>query len=180
MPVGDRESRQAPASADAPDRQIQAPAPTAQLASQIGNRAFAALVARFPGDDFGDGISIGSHRLRGGMGGAGSTERMHADIYGDSSLAHAPGPNVDVTFEREAERLNALSDAELATELGTRAEDSLRRLDDGAQRALGGGRHAAARRDPHPPPRARRVGRASGDGDALRPRLPSRRHDRAR
>ena len=49
MPVGDRESRQAPASADAPDRQIQAPAPTAQLASQIGNRAFAALVARFPG-----------------------------------------------------------------------------------------------------------------------------------
>ena len=139
MPVGDRESRQAPASADAPDRQIQAPAPTAQLASQIGNRAFAALVARFPGDDFGDGISIGSHRLRGGMGGAGSTERMHADIYGDSSLAHAPGPNVDVTFEREAERLNALSDAELATELGTRAEDSLRRLDDGAQRALGAG-----------------------------------------
>ena len=139
-------------------------------------------MARFPGDGFddGSGISIGSHRLRGGMGGAGSTERMHADIYGDSSLAHAPGPNVDVTFEREAERLNALSDADLATELGSRAEDSLRRLDDGAQRALGAGdtrlRGAIRTRLP----RARRLGRASRDGDALRPRLPPRRHDRPR
>ena len=145
MPASDRESARAP-EAEAPEGRhvagTAAPAaPAAQLAAQIGNRAFSALVARWPDDDV-DGLGrpvMGGHRLRGGMGGPGSTESLHAAIYGDSSLAHAPGPNVDVRYEQDATRLNALADAELAAELGTYGEDSLRRLDDGAQRALGAG-----------------------------------------
>jgi hypothetical protein len=149
MPVSDRDAARAP-EAEAPDGR-HAPAtaartvPAAQLAARIGNRAFSALVAqqtvaRWPDDDgLGGGVAIGGDRLRGGMGMSGSTESLHAAIYGDSSLAHAPGPNVDVRFEQDAVRVAALGDAELATELGTYGEDSLRRLDDGAQRALGAG-----------------------------------------
>jgi hypothetical protein len=40
-------------------------------------------------------------------------------------------------MERDAERLVAMSDGDLETELATYGEDSLRAVDDGAQRALG-------------------------------------------
>jgi hypothetical protein len=114
-----------------------------QLASQIGNRAFGALVrqralGRWPNDDELD--VLGSRRRSSGLIPRGSTADLHEAIYGDSSLAHAPmGPNRDIRWEREATRLNALPDADLARELAGLDQDSLRLLDDGAQRVLGSG-----------------------------------------
>ena len=111
----------------------------AELARAVGNRAFGTIVARATlaraPDDLDDFLGTSPHR-RSSMHSAGSTEQLHAAIYGDSSLAHAPGPNVDVRYERDAQRLNALAAPDLARELASYGEDSLRRLDDAAQRVL--------------------------------------------
>lgn len=144
-PVRDTEPREAPHARGTPEpgpAATGAPGSAQRLAREIGNRAFATLVsrrvvARFPGE--GDEFGLRPPR-DGGFHLSGSTEQLHEDVYGDSSLAHAPmGPNRDIRWQQTATQLNALADAQLATGLVGYNEDELRRLDDGAQQALGAG-----------------------------------------
>ena len=76
--------------------------PYAQLARRVGNRALGGLIAqrrlaRSP-LDFDEGDEFGARPRRGRPRFSGSTEDLHADVYGDSSLAHAPtGPQLPRT-----------------------------------------------------------------------------------
>ena len=100
MPASDRESARAP-EAEAPEgRQVAGTAvpaaPAAQLAAQIGNRAFSALVARWPDDDV-DGLgrpvigeADGLLMYGGGMGELG-VARGQVQLL--ASLFHPDGPN---------------------------------------------------------------------------------------